>query len=417
VSPHGPISRRSFLSLAGGSAIVTTLAACRSSAQKPPPSPSATAIPATNTPAPTTTALPTATVVVPTPPPTPVPAGIDQKIGQMLMVGFVGPSVDANSSLGIAIGAGRLGNVVLFDADASSPSGVRNIDNMQQLAALCGELQALAPTPMLIATDEEGGKVARLNERHGFAPTVSEQYLGDQDDPALTQRYAGDMARELAAAGINLNLAPVVDVNVNPANPVIGSAGRSFSADPEVVTREALAFITAHHDQHVLCTLKHFPGHGSSTADSHLGFVDVTGTWTRAELEPFRAIIAAGQADVVMTAHIFNANLDPQYPATLSEPTIGGLLRREFGYDGVVLTDDMQMGASRQYYGFEEAIELAINAGADIIAIANTTAYDAEAHTRAFDAIANAVRAGRISEARIDESNRRIAALKQRLIQ
>ena len=179
------------------------------------------------------------------------------------------------------------------------------------------------------------------------------------------------------------------------------------------MVRQALAFIDAHHAHGVLCTLKHFPGHGSSTADSHKGFVDVTSTWSLRELKPYRDIIAAGKADAIMTAHVFNANIDPDYPATLSHNTITGILRGELGYDGVVISDDMQMGAIRDYYGFEEGVELAIHAGVDIISIANQTGtYDPLLHERGFAAIQQAVEAGRISPARIDESYRRIMALK-----
>src|SRR5690606_10098573 len=168
------------------------------------------------------------------------------------------------------------------------------------------------------------------------------------------------MAATLAEAGINLNLAPVVDVNVNPDNPVIGQLERSFSGDPDVVTEQAKAFIEAHHEHGVLCTLKHFPGHGSSEADSHLGFVDVTNLWSRQELEPFRNLIDAGLADAIMTAHIFNANWDSEHPATLSRAVITGILREELGYDGVVITDDMQMGAIRDFYGFEAAVVMSV---------------------------------------------------------
>jgi beta-N-acetylhexosaminidase len=335
--------------------------------------------------------------------------------GQMLMVGFRGLTMDATHPIGAAIAGDRLGNVVLFDTDIPTSSAVRNIDSPEQLRALTASLQSLAPLPMLIAVDQEGGQVTRLDERHGFPPTVSAQYLGQQDDLALTTEYASTMARALADAGITLNLAPVVDLNVNPQNPVIGAVGRSFSADPDVVTRHALAFIDAHHAEGVLCTLKHFPGHGSSRADSHLGFVDVTETWSRAELEPFRRIIAEGKADAIMTAHIFNNALDRTYPATLSRATINGLLREELRYDGVVITDDMQMGAIRQHYGFEESIELAVNAGADIIAIADNTIYAGDVHARAFDTIVRAVREGRISGERVEQAYRRVLALKSRL--
>jgi beta-N-acetylhexosaminidase len=407
------ISRRRFLALGGGALAGAGLIACDGFSDSPGATGTAPAPPNSATPP----ALPTSTAGPPTPVPTPVPtappAPLASMIGQMLLVGFRGLAVPEDDPLAQAIASGRLGNVVLFESDGAG--GLRNVESPAQVAALDASLQSYAPSPMLIAADEEGGKVARLDPRHGFPETVSEEYLGNRDDTALTAQYAGSMATVLSQAGINLNLAPVVDLNVNPANPVIGSLGRSFSADPDVVTRQALAFIDAHHAQGVLCTLKHFPGHGSSTADSHLGFVDVTGTWSRTELEPFRRIIAAGKADAIMTAHIFNATLDPDYPATLSRATIEGVLRGELGYDGVVLTDDMQMGAISQYYGFDQAIERAINAGADIISIANTTVYQTAANERAFAAIDGAVAAGRIPASRIEQSYARIMRLKQRL--
>ena len=405
--PRG-ISRRRFLALTGGALAGAALTACGDSST-PPASTSKSTVEPSETASPAATA--TSTPVPPTPAP-PIP--YTDKIGQMLMVGFRGLSVAAADPLATAIASGRLANAVLFESDGAG--GLRNIDSAEQVAALDASLQAYAPGVMLIAADEEGGAVARFDPRHGFPETVSEAYLGRQDDVTVTRQYAGSMASVLAAAGVNLNLAPVVDMNVNPANPVIGALGRSFSADPDVVTRQAMAFIDAHHERGVLCTLKHFPGHGSSTADSHLGFVDVTGTWSRAELEPFRRIIAAGKADAIMTAHIFNATLDPDYPATLSHATIEGVLRGELGYDGVVLTDDMQMGAIAQYYGFEQAIELAINAGADIISIANTTTYSGLAHERAYAAIDDAVASGRIAAARIDQSYARIMRLKARIV-
>ena len=170
---------------------------------------------------------------------------------------------------------------------------------------------------------------------------------------------------------MNLNLAPVVDLDANPANPVIGAFGRSFSADPDAVTRHARAFIQAHHDRGVLCALKHFPGHGSSSTDSHIGFVDIAGTWSEAELEPCAALIAEGLVDVIMTAHVFNANLDQTHPATLSHPVVTGILREQLGYDGVVMSDVIEMAAISANYGFEASVQLAIEAGVDILLYAN----------------------------------------------
>ena len=382
VSVPYQLSRRAFLKLVGqGMAATALLAAC--------------------------TPLPES--------PTDQEVSLDVKIGQMLMVGFRGLEVSDDSPIVQDIRDRHLGGVVLFDYDVPTRSPVRNVESPTQVTALVKALQSASATPLLVAIDYEGGIITRLKEKYGFPPTVSHQYLGEVNDLRFTHQEATKMAKTLAELGINLNLAPVVDVNTNPDNPIIAKYERSFSADPEIVTQQALEFIEAHHEQGVLCTLKHFPGHGSSTGDSHLGVVDVTDTWSRIELEPYASIIEAGQADAIMTAHVFNANLDPEYPATLSRPTITGILREELGYDGVVISDDMQMGAIADHYGFEIAIQKSIEAGVDILAIANNSVYeeDIAAHTVAL--IKRLVQDGRTDEARINESYQRIRQLKSKL--
>ncbi len=341
------------------------------------------------------------------------------KIGQMFMVGFRGLTIDAQHPeqhpIVQDIVARHLGGVVLFDYDVPNGEFVRNIASPEQLTALTQSLQEKAAIPLLIATDQEGGVVTRLRERYGFPPTLSHAALGDLDDVAATYDHAAAMAKTLAAVGINQNLAPVVDVNVNPDNPVIAAYERSFSADPEKVIAQATAFIQAHHAQGVLCTLKHFPGHGSSRDDSHRGFVDVSETWSPMELEPYRALIDAGLADSVMTAHVFNQQWDATDPATLAPAAIDGLLHTDLGYDGVVISDDMQMGAIRDYYGFDEAIRKTIEAGVDIIAIANNSIYDDEVMAKGVAVVQALVESGEIPIERINRSYRRIMQLKARL--
>src|SRR5205823_7442335 len=225
------------------------------------------------------------------------------------------------------------------------------------------------------------------------------------------------IAQTLAPLGINMNLAPVVDLNINPDNPVIGRSERSFSADPEITRRHALEFIRAHHRPGVLCTLKHFPGHGSSTGDSHLGLVNIAHSWSPIELEPFAALIEAEEADAIMTAHVFNARLDAANPATLSKPIITDLLRERMHYEGVVISDDLQMGAIVDHYGLESAIEKAIEAGVDILLIANNASrYEIDITRRAINIIRRLIKEGRISVARIDQSYQRIQRLKARLL-
>ena len=207
----------------------------------------------------------------------------------------------------------------------------------------------------------------------------------------------------------------MVDLDVNPTNPIIGALERAFSADPKVVTSQGLAYLAGLHDAGVAGTLKHFPGHGSSTADTHLGWVDITKTWTEQELIPFREIVAAGATDAVLVAHVFDSDLDPTYPASLSSAVIDGMLRGDLGFDGVVITDDLQMGAIRQEYGYETAVERAILAGADILTIANEQVYEPGVVATTIDIIETAVTAGRIDPARIDASWQRISSLKARL--
>jgi beta-N-acetylhexosaminidase len=204
----------------------------------------------------------------------------------------------------------------------------------------------------------------------------------------------------------------VVDLCSNPDNPVIARLERCFSAQPAQVTRHAQQFIQAHQDQGVISVIKHFPGHGSSQKDSHLGFVDVSTSWKPAELTPYIALIAAGKAEAIMTAHVFNATLDADHPATLSRFTITGLLRKQLGFKGVVFSDDLQMKAVTEHYGLDEAVRLAIEAGVDILLFGNNLEYDSEIVPRVVGIIRDLVAVGKISEERIDESYRRILRLK-----
>ncbi len=337
---------------------------------------------------------------------------LDEMLGAMVIGGFRGFTAREGLPIVQEIRRDDLGGVVLYDYDVPSHSPRRNIQSPTQVASLCAGLQALRPSPLTIAIDEEGGKISRLKHKYGFPPTVSAEALGKRGDPAYTYRRAHEIAQTLKSVGVTLNFAPVVDLNINPDNPVIGRLQRSFSADPDVVTRQALAFIRAHHDVGITCTLKHFPGHGSSTTDSHLGFVDVTKTWSPIELEPFRNIIRAKMADAVMTAHVFNERLDPRYPATLSKRVVTGLLRDRLGFDGVIISDDMQMGAIRKYYGFEQAIHLAVAAGIDILVIANNTIFDPTAIPRALTVLRRLVKRKQLPLSRVEASYRRIMKLK-----
>ncbi|MCW9707842.1 glycoside hydrolase family 3 protein [Fodinibius salsisoli] len=342
-------------------------------------------------------------------------ASLDQKIGQMLNIGFRGMAIADTNHIVRDIRQYHLGGVTLFDYDVPLDTAARNIGSLQQVKKLTQDLQSRAQTPLVIAIDQEGGKVARLKPERGFPNSVSAQYLGTLNNIDSTRYYTQKMSQSLSNLGINVNLAPVVDLNTNPQNPVIGSLERSFSADPQTVVRHATAYINMLHKFNVLSVLKHFPGHGSSKKDSHLGVVDVTETWEQKELIPYRELINSGTADMIMTAHIFNARWDSTYPATLSKAVITGMLREELGFEGVVMSDDLMMGAIREEYGLKTAINQAILAGVDVLSFANNSVYDPDIVPKAHNIIKELIEEGQISRNRIDDSYQRIMKMKSRL--
>ena len=341
--------------------------------------------------------------------------------GQMLLIGFRGaePYDAAEKPLPILaqISELNLGGVILFDRDAILGNG-RNIQSPAQLARLTSAISRAAAQadmpPLFIAVDQEGGRVQRLKPINGFPATPAAARLCPDDDDAPAFDAGRSIGRTLREAGVNLDFAPVCDVNVNPQNPVIGALDRSFSADPVRAAACAAAFARGLKSQGILTAAKHFPGHGSSNADSHLGFTDVTQTWSEAELGPFAALIRQHLADMVMTAHVYNSRLDGKDPATLSRPVITGVLRGRLGYKGVVVTDDMQMRAVSGKYGFKEALGRAVNAGADILLIGDNLEYDVQIGPKALDDLMELVAEGVVPAARIRESYARIMDLKQR---
>ncbi len=287
----------------------------------------------------------------------------------MLMVGFHGTSVSQSSQICNDIKNYNLAGVILFDYNPVDKTKPKNISSKVQVAALTNQLQACSKEHnLLISVDQEGGKVQRLKSAYGFLgnfPTA--KAVGEMSDADTLKIYTA-MGKELKSVGINYDLAPVVDLAINPKNHVINGLQRAYSKDPKVVSHKAGLFIKAMNDTGVLTSLKHFPGHGSSEGDSHKGFVDVTNTWDKIELEPYKLL--ANKADSVMVAHVYNAKIDT-LPASLSHATVTKLLRWKLGYKGVVITDDLQMGAISQKYSLRDTLKLAIKAGDDILLFGN----------------------------------------------
>jgi beta-N-acetylhexosaminidase len=340
---------------------------------------------------------------------------LEQKVGQLLMIGFRGYQIADSSHINRDITEYNLGGVILFDYDVPTGRPVRNIESANQVQSLNASLQNLAGTPLLIAIDQEGGRVARLKPAREFPETVSAQYLGSLDNRDTTRAHATEQTELMANLGFNVNFAPVVDLNINPDNPVIGSIERSYGADPALVTKHASIVIEEHQQQNILPVIKHFPGHGSAWNDSHVGMADVTDTWIDTELQPYRSLAQTDYNFGVMTAHVLNKNLDDELPATLSRSIQTGLLRNSIGFDGLLFSDDMQMKAIRSFYGLEFAIEHALNAGVDMLVFGNNSVYQPEIVPEAVEIILNLVENGSVSEQRIQESYERVIETKQRL--
>lgn len=345
---------------------------------------------------------------------------LHEKIGQLLIIGFRGCTAAESELIVRDIREHRIGGIILFDQDMTggtidTANRRRNIESPTQVKTLLAHLQAQSRIPLLTAIDQEGGRVNRLKPAYGFPSSVSHEELGRLDQPAETYRHAATTAQTLASLGLNLNLAPVVDLDAHPDNPIIKGKGRAFSADPGAVARHAAEFVRAHRAHGVLSCAKHFPGHGSATGDTHLGLVDVTATWHERELIPFQRLIAAGLCDAVMSAHVFNAKLDPHHPVTLSHPVLTGLLREKLGFQGVIISDDMEMKAISDHYGLENSLPSAVEAGVDLLCLGNNLSYDPAIASKAIDILARAVAAGRIAESRIDESHARVLALKRKV--
>ncbi|ELR71052.1 Beta-hexosaminidase [Fulvivirga imtechensis AK7] len=336
---------------------------------------------------------------------------LDFKIGQMLIVGYPKQDIGPNEQTIDDIAKGRVGGIILFEKN------IKADNSYIKLKQMTWQLQKKAPLPLLIAIDQEGGKVNRLKEKYGFPKTVSAKYLGETANLDTTRFYAEITAATLAGLGFNVNFAPVVDLSIFKDNPVIAKIERSYSADPDSVVMHAAAVIDAHREFGIISVLKHFPGHGSSHADTHLGIADVTGYWQSKELTPYQKLLAEDKVDAIMTAHIVNKRLDEEgLPGTLSKAIMTGLLRDSLHYDGVIFSDDMQMHAITKHYGLEKAIKLSILAGVDILMFSNNIQGS---ESRTVDAVHNIIKKlvvdGEITSERIDQSFKRILELKSKL--
>lgn len=327
---------------------------------------------------------------------------LEQKVGQVFMLGFVGTSVDdANRALVQGL---HLGGVTLFS---------RNIESATQLAELDRQLQSIAdPVPLFISVDQEGGLVVRVTDGATILP--GNMAVGATGDPSLARSVAVASASELLAMGVNMDLAPVVDVNTNPLNPVIGV--RSFGSQVDLVSQMATQTVQGLQSSGVSAVAKHFPGHGDTSVDSHRDLPVVPYPLERLqslEFKPFEAVMEAG-VDGIMTAHLYLPSIEPQQelPATLSHRVLTDILRDQLGYKGLVLTDALDMDAIKKSRGAAEAAVEAFEAGADMLLIAGINEDDRQHLGDGPPALLQAVQSGRVSEARLDQSVLRILEAK-----
>lgn len=344
-----------------------------------------------------------------------------QKIGQMLILGFSGTSIDNQSPVSQWLSGDGLGGVLLFDKDLQSDdhkSG-KNLQTKQQISNLNQQLRHYAgiaegligELPLWIAIDYEGGMVDRFCHVPDCPRTIKPaELVGLSVEKRLT--LLDEMASTLKALGFNLNFAPIVDLNLNEKEGIIGKLGRSFSESPETVVSMAREFVRVFANQGVLCCYKHFPGHGSAALDSHLGFVDVTHSFQYDELLPYQILLGIHERPaLVMTAHVINKELDVSgLPATLSYPMLTDCLRKRIGFNGVIVSDDLQMKAISLHFSLEESLSLSINAGADMLIFGNQLG-DITAPVL-IDTIEALVEKKVISKERVEESFQRIKACK-----
>ncbi len=354
---------------------------------------------------------------------------VEVMAGQMIMTGFHGDGTNLNdenfNAIQEQIIRGQIGGVILFDVDISGllATGMdmteakkqifsSNIKNPEQIKKLTQQLQSIAPKKLFIAIDQEGGEIQRLKPEHGFAPIPSHKELA-MGDVKATYETAYDLGQRLSKLGINVDFAPLLDVDVNPESPAIGAKNRSFSPDPEIVTEFANAFASGLADAKIIYSYKHFPGHGSAGTDTHAGLTDITNTYQDYELTPWKKLLKKSSPfATVMVAHVINNKFDT-LPVSLSKKTIQMI--RDMGFNGVIVSDDMDMGAIANEYGIEKSIEMAINAGNDILVFGNNLTFDKNRGRDVNETIVKLVKNGKIKKSRIKESYRRIMKLKAKV--
>jgi beta-N-acetylhexosaminidase len=339
---------------------------------------------------------------------------IEQLIGQLIIAGFRGKDAEPTSPIAKFIKNFNLAGVILYDEDLGI-GGLRsrNIESPNQVKSLTTQLQSYSEYGLLISIDQEGGLVNRLKSDYGFHESPSWQHFGMLNNNLITQQFSETLSSTLQNAGINLNFAPVLDLDFGK-DTVIGKSGRAFSNNPQTVVNHAKIFIQKLKENRIISCGKHFPGQGSASGDTHEGYTDISDSWTVKDLIPFDELIQSKDLDMIMVSHTFDDKLDKKFPSSLSKEIITGTLRNDLGFDGVVICDDPSMKAISEHYNLEDSFELMLNAGVDLFCLGNNLNYDPDYIPKVIDAICHLVKIGKISENRLLDSIKRIDSLKKK---
>ena len=337
---------------------------------------------------------------------------LEQLIGQLIIAGFRGSNAPPDSPIVNFIKDYNLAGVILYDEDVKIGGlGTRNIQTPGQVKDLSNQLQSFSKGDLLISIDQEGGGTNRLKPDYGFPETPSWNHMGLLDNDLMTQQFSQTIASTLNDCGINVNFAPVLDLDYGD-DTVIGKAKRANSNLPKTVVQHSRVFIQSLKENNIISCGKHFPGQGSAFGDTHKGSTNISDTWTVKDLIPFDELIKYGHLDMVMVSHTFDKKMDPKYPASLSKIIITDMLRNDLGFKGVVICDDPSMNAISDHYNLTESFELMLNAGIDLFCLGNNLNYDPDFIPKSVSSMCQLVKSGKITEDRIRQSINRIESLK-----
>ena len=338
-----------------------------------------------------------------------------KEIGNLIIAGFRGSSVSEDTPIRDWINDFQLGGVILYDMDLEyNQLGTRNIRSAEQLKNLNVSLQSFSKEPLFIAIDQEGGEVNRLNTKYGFPEFPSWNNIGQLDDLKFTEAYSRKLGELLNNLHINLNFAPVLDVDGGSSS-FITNQGRALSSNIQKITEHSRVFIKQLKQQGVLCCGKHFPGQGSASGDTHAGATDITTTWDKQELGPYKSLIHSRHLDAIIVAHTFHNKFDSEFPASMSRKTITDLLRIKLGFRGVVICDDPSMKAISAHYNLKTTLKCMLYSGVDMFILGNNLEYDPHLIPNAVHCLQELVSEGAVSENRIYESLHRIQSLRLKL--